>query len=156
METFALLLLTPMAIVLLAGMRRVPEDTACTVHRFGRYARTLTPGLRWTIPFVEHIAHRVRLVGHEVSLSQQPATDATAQGAVYYQILEPQRAGDALDEVDALVQREAREGLATLLLGVAANDSVMLASQLKTELNQRLAALGLRVTRCKLELTEAA
>ena len=84
------------------------------------------------------------------------ATDAAAQGAVYYQILEPQRAGDALDEVDALVQREAREGLATLLLSVAANDSAMLASQLKTELNQRLAALGLRVTRCKLELTEAA
>ena len=153
MDIFALLLLTPMAILLLAGMRRVPEDTACTVHRFGRYVRTLTPGLRWTIPFVEHIAHRVRLVGHEVPLTQQAAK---AQGAVYYQILEPERAGDALDAVDALVQREAREGLATLMLDVAANDSAALASQLKADLNQRLATLGLRVTRCKLELTEAA
>lgn len=155
METFALILLIPMALVLLAGMRRVPEDTACTVHRFGRYTRTLTPGLRWTIPFVEHIAHRVRLVGHEVSLSPAASTDRAAKGAVYYQILEPQRAGDVLDAVDALVQREAHAGLATLQL-TTATDSVVLATQLKTELNQRLAALGLRVTRCRLDLPEAA
>ena len=156
METLLLLLLSPMAVLALAGMRRVPEDTACTVHRFGRYARTLTPGLRWTIPFVEHIAHRVRLVGHEVALAPQPASDAGAQGAVFYQILEPKRAGDALDTVDALVQREAFAGLATLLGDQAANDASQLATQLKSDLNARLAALGLRVTRCKLELTAAA
>lgn len=154
METFLLVLFTPMALLVLAGMRRVPEDTACTVHRFGRYARTLTPGLRWTIPFVDHIAHRVRLVGHEVALAAN--TGAKSQGAVFYQILEPQRAGGALDTVDALVEREARAGLATLLSDVAANDSIQLAAQLKTELNQRLAALGLRVTRCKLDLPRAA
>ena len=60
-----------------------------------------------------------------------------------------------LDAVDALVQREAHAGLATLQL-TTATDSVVLATQLKTELNQRLAALGLRVTRCRLDLPEAA
>lgn len=154
METLLLLLTLSTAALMLAGMRRVPEDTACTVHRFGRYARTLTPGLRWTIPFIDHIAHRVRLVGHEVALAAN--TGATSQGAVFYQILEPERAGGALDTVDALVEREARAGLATLLSDVAANDATDLAVQLKAELNQRLAALGLRVTRCKLELPRAA
>ena len=47
----------------IASLRRIPEDTVCTVHRFGRYVRTLTPGVRFTVPFVDRIAHRVRLVG---------------------------------------------------------------------------------------------
>lgn len=156
METLLFILLLPLAALTL-GVRRVPEGTACTVHRFGRYARTLTPGLRWTIPFVDHIAHRVRLMGHQVAVPT-PADDdaATSCGAVFYQILEPERAGGALDSVDALVEREAGEGLSAVLARDAANDAEALAAQLKVELNTRLATLGLRVTRCKLELPQAA
>lgn len=154
METLLFLLLLPLAALTL-GVRRVPEGTACTVHRFGRYARTLTPGLRWTIPFVDHIAHRVRLMGHQVAVPADADTPA-AGGAVFYQILEPERAGVALDSVDALVEREAGAGLSAVLARDAANDAEALAAQLKAELNQRLATLGLRVTRCKLDLREAA
>lgn len=155
METLLFLLLLPLAALTL-GVRRVPEGMACTVHRFGRYARTLSPGLRWTIPFVDHIAHRVRLVGHQVSVPAADAATTTSCGAVFYQILEPERAGGALDSVDALVEREAGAGLSAVLARDAANDTETLAAQLKVELNQRLAALGLRVTRCKLELPHAA
>lgn len=152
---FALLL--SVAGLLLAGLRRIPEDTVCTVHRFGRYARTLTPGLRLTIPFVDHIAHRVRLVGHQIELSPQAIdADTAARGAVYYQILEPERAGDALDDVDALVEREARSSLVALSGDAAGGEAATLSSRLKTDLNLRLAGFGLRVTRCQLQLSAAA
>lgn len=140
-----------------ASLRRVPEDMVCTVHRFGHYVRTLTPGVSFTMPFVDHIAARVRLVGHQVDLpSQTFGAHTAACGAVYYQILEPERAGDALDDVDALVTREACQRLAAM----AANDDTVtesnaLACQLKSDLNQRLGALGLRVTRCQLQLSAA-
>lgn len=154
METLLFALLLPLAALTL-GVRRVPEGTACTVHRFGRYARTLTPGLRWTIPFVDHIAQRVRLVGHQVPVPAATDASATSCGAVFYQIMEPERAGRALDSVDALVEREAGAGLTAVLARDAANDAEALAAQLKAELNTRLATLGLRVTRCKLELPQA-
>lgn len=144
-----------------ASLRRIPEDTVCTVHRFGHYVRTLTPGFRFTLPFVDRIAHRVRLIGHQVDLPPQTfGAHIAARGAVYYQILEPERAGDALDDVDALVEREACQGLAA----IAANDETMervnaepgaLAGRLKSDLNQRLGSLGLRITRCQLQLTAA-
>ena len=140
-----------------ASLRRVPEGTVCTVHRFGRYVRTLTPGLRFTLPFVDHIAHRVPLVGHQIDLAPQPlAPGQTARGAVYYQILEPERAGEALDEVDALVEREALTRLAAIAHdAVAPKEGAALDSQLKAELNQRFGTLGLRITRCQLELVAA-
>ncbi len=136
----------------LAGLRYVPEDTALTVHRFGRYARTLSPGLRFTVPLLDKVAQRVRLVGHQVAV---PAPEpAPLRADVYYQILEPQRSGDALDRIDLLVEGHARHVLSTLASGETSIDNR--AAQLKRELNEGLAAFGLRVTRCNLHLDKAA
>lgn len=161
MNTVYLVMFALGAGLVFASLRRIPEDTVCTVHRFGHYVRTLNPGFRFTLPFIDRIAHRVRLVGHHVELPAQSfGANSAARGAVYYQILEPQRAGGALDDVDALVEREACLQLAVL----AANDETAertglepsaLAGQLKNDLNQRLGSLGLRITRCQLQLCAA-
>lgn len=134
-----------------ASLRRVPEDTVCTVHRFGRYVRTLTPGLRFTLPVVDHIAHRVRLVGHQVELRGA----AVAGGALYFQIIEPERAGGALDEVDALVEREACRRLAALAVESPGEGDLSLGQRLKSDLNQQFGTLGLRITRCQLQTAAA-
>lgn len=146
------------AVLAYASLRRIPEDTACTVHRFGRYARTLMPGLRFTLPFIDKIAHQVRLVGHQIDLAPQPLQHGqAARAAVYYQILDPERAGEALDEVDALVEREAQVRLAALTHAAAMPmDGITLDRLLRTELNRRFDPLGLRITRCQVQLAQAA
>ncbi len=142
-----LLTLLPLTGLLLGGLRYVPEDTVVTVRRFGRQVRVLTPGLRYTVPMFDRVTQRVRLIGHHVgvTLSGQAATHAE----VYYQILEPKRTGSALESIDALVQQHASQALSALPAG-GGGDVQQLAMQLKYELNQELAALGLRVTRCDL------
>lgn len=150
------LCLIPVAVIV-SGIRRVPEDMVFTVHRFGRFVRNLAPGLHWTFPLVDQIAHRTRMVGHQVSLPLQPLLDgAAAQAAVYYQILEPARIGDSLNRVDDLVQDEALACFAALRNQSPANDAMHeLAGELKAELNRQLAEFGLLVTRCNLQLTAA-
>lgn len=149
-----LLLLLPLALVLLlASLRYVPEDTALTVHRFGRYARTLTPGLRFTLPLLDRVVHRIRLIGHQVEVPF--AGQALVRAAVYYQILEPERTGDALGRVDALVEQRASQKLSRLTC-LSPEDPGQLAHSLKQDLNQDLAAFGLRVTRCNLHFDAAA
>ena len=157
MELITVSLLIGGAALALASLRRIPEDMACTVHRHGRYVRTLTPGINFTIPLLERIAHRVRLVGHQVDLPSQPfAGHTAANGEVFYQILEPELARDALDDVDALVQREARVRLAEIAQFDAVPESGVLSGQLKQDLNRQLGRFGLRVTRCQVRLTAAA
>jgi regulator of protease activity HflC (stomatin/prohibitin superfamily) len=157
MELIIVSLLVGGAALALASLRRIPEDTVCTVHRRGRYVRTLTPGFRFTIPLLDKIAHRVRLVGHQIDLPSQPFAGHTdARGEVFYQILEPELARDALDDVDALVQREARVRLAAIALHDSVPESGVLSGQLKRELNEQLGGLGLRITRCQVRLTAAA
>ena len=79
-----------------------------------------------------------------------------AHADVYYQILEPERTGDALEHVDALVEQHASQALSALSPVGAANEADHFAARLKQDLNHDLAALGLRVTRCNLRFDAAA
>lgn len=142
-----MLLLLVSGSVLAGGLRRVPAGTVCTVHRFGRYVRTLRPGLNFTWPLIDQIAHRVNLIGHQIDLS--PPADWGCGATVYFQILEPERAGEALEEVDSMVEREASRRLSALVRGES-GEAAGIAARLKQELNTQLGVLGLRVTRCQL------
>jgi regulator of protease activity HflC (stomatin/prohibitin superfamily) len=118
-----------------AALRRVPEGCAFTVHRFGRYVRTLPPGIGFVLPLIERVGQRVSLINHSV-----PLGEGAGSGAVYYQILDPRRAGEALESIDQLVACTAREA--------AAQFSTV--GELRQQLNQRLGDRGLRVVRCEL------
>lgn len=122
----------------LAGLHRVPADVALTVHRFGRHHRSLGPGWHWLVPGIERVGHAVGLTGHHLHV---PGAGARGEAELYYQILEPEKAGAALDAVDDWVAAQARDALAQV------SES---ADQFKTELNRRLGGVGLRVVRCAL------
>ena len=123
----------------LTGFRRVPDNCVVTVHRFGRFVRALGAGWRWTVPGLDQLGQPVCLIGHHLDIPD--ATGAHAE--LYYQILDPAQAGEALDRVDALVTDQTRAALATL-------GARPLADALKAELNQRVSRMGLRVIRCSL------
>ena len=128
----------------LTGLRRVDDNSGVTVHRFGRYLRTLGPGWHWTLPLADRVGHPVRLIGHHLDVP----TDDTAgvHADLYYQILDPARAGPALDRVDQLVRQQARDALDALPR--PADPAPQPAEALKAELNRRIAGHGLRVIRC--------
>lgn len=120
----------------LTGFRRVPDNSVVTVHRFGRFIRALGPGWRWTLPGLDHLGQPVCLIGHHLSVVGADGTEAE----LYYQILDPGLAGEALDDVDTLVIHEALP-----LLDVPQH-----ADALKSALNQALGPKGLRVIRCRM------
>ena len=126
----------------LTGLRRVDDDSGVTVHRFGRYLRTLGPGWHWTLPLADRLGPPVRLIGHHLDVPTDGPDGAHAD--LYYQILDPSRAGPALDRVDQLVRQQTRDALDALPSDVAHPPS----DALKAELNRRIAGHGLRVIRC--------
>ena len=128
----------------LTGFRRVPDNAVVTKHRFGRFVGALGPGWHWTLPGLDSLGQPVCLIGHHLDIAAEPGTHAE----LYYQILDPAQAGEALDRVDALVSDQAREALASLK--DLADATRPLAEALKAELNRRVARLGLRVIRCSL------
>lgn len=123
-----------------AGLRHVPAQRSLTVRRFGRYRRTLGPGWHWLLPGLDRSGAGVDLVGHHLSIE---AGTAHGQAELYYQILEPEKAGATLDSMDDWVAGQAREAL---------HGPPQSPEQFQHELNRRVGRLGLRVIRCSLHL----
>ena len=134
-----ILLLATLVLLLgaLAGVRKVSSQRVLTVRRFGRYRRVLGPGWHWVVPGLDRRGQGVDLIGHHLHV-QGPDR---AQAELHFQIVEPLKAGEALDGLDDWVAGQAREAL-----GQAGRSP----EQLKTEMNRRIGRLGLRVIRCSL------
>ena len=133
----SLLLALPL---LAAGLRRVPAQRVLTVRRLGRYRRTLSPGWHWIVPGLDRAGLEVNLIGHHLHVR---GTVGNEEAELYYQIMEPEKAGETLDQVDAWVAAQAREAL---------GEDCHSPDELKSELNRRVERLGLRVIRCSLHV----
>jgi regulator of protease activity HflC (stomatin/prohibitin superfamily) len=75
----------------------VPQQHAWVVERLGKYDRTLTPGLKFVIPFIERVAYRHSLKEVPLDVPSQVCitrdnTQLTVDGILFFQVTDPMRA----------------------------------------------------------------
>jgi len=80
-------------LVLLAAVKTVPQGYNYTVERFGRYVRTLRPGLGLIVPFVDGIGRKINVMEQVLEVPQQEVitkdnASVTANAVTFYQILD--------------------------------------------------------------------
>ena len=85
-----LVLLVPF--LLLTGIRTVSQGFNYTVERFGRYTRTLNPGLNIIIPFVDHIGRKMNMMEQVLDVPTQEVitkdnATVAVDGVAFYQVL---------------------------------------------------------------------
>ncbi len=94
---FAVLLLVFAVVTLFKGVIRVRQGLEYTVERFGRYTRTLSPGLHVIIPYVDGIGARISMMETVLDVpSQEVITRDNAMvkvdGVVFFQVLDAAKA----------------------------------------------------------------
>lgn len=90
--------------VLFSGVKTVPQGFNYTVERFGRYTRSLKPGLSIIVPFIDGIGARMNMMEQVLDIPTQEVitkdnATITADGVTFYQV---QNAAQAAYEVDRL------------------------------------------------------
>ncbi len=94
-----------LVLVLFAGAKTVPQGYNYTVERFGRYIRTLKPGLNLIIPFVDGVGRKMNMmeqvldVPHQEVITRDNAS-VTANGVTFYQILDAAAAAYEVDKLE--------------------------------------------------------
>ena len=79
-------------VTLFAGIKTVPQGYQYTVERFGRYTRTLEPGLNFITPYVNRIGAKLNVMEQVLDIPQQEVitrdnASVASDAVAFYQIL---------------------------------------------------------------------
>ena len=96
-DIFLIGLVVLVILVFFAGVKTVPQGYNYTVERFGKYRKTLTPGLNFILPFVDKIGHKLNMMEQVLDVPTQEVitrdnATVSADGVTFYQVLDAARA----------------------------------------------------------------
>lgn len=79
------------------SIRQVPQGYNYTVERFGRYVRTLRPGLNFIVPVIDGVGARMNMMEQVLDVPTQEVitrdnASVSADGVAFYQVLDASRA----------------------------------------------------------------
>ncbi len=94
---FVLVILAVVVFYLLRAIRMVPQGYNYTVERFGRYVRTLGPGLGLIVPFIDRVGAKMNMMERVIQVpSQEVITKdnamVTVDGVAFYQVMDAPKA----------------------------------------------------------------
>ena len=96
-DIFILILVALIVLTLFAGVKTVSQGFNYTVERFGKYTKTLRPGLNIIVPFIDKIGAKMNMmeqvldVPHQEVITRDNAT-VTVNGVTFYQVVDAARA----------------------------------------------------------------
>jgi len=96
--TVALLLLLGFAVVIVTmSMKWVPQGSNYTVEKFGKYTRTLSPGLGFIFPVIARVGAKMNMMEQVLDIPTQKVITrdnamVSVDGVVFFQVLDAAKA----------------------------------------------------------------
>lgn len=129
-----------LAVVLIfAGVKVVPQSEEWTIERFGRYTRTLTPGLNLVVPLVDRVGAKLSLRETVFDVEEQEVITkdnamVKVDGVVFFQVVNASKAAYEVNNLQYAILNLTMTNIRTVL---GSMDLDHMLSQ-RDEINERL------------------
>lgn len=159
MEVAVIGILVMCVVIVLMAVKQVPQGQNWTVENFGKYDRTLSPGLAFIMPFVQRVGAKMTVMESLLDVpGQEVITKDNAQvrvdGVVYFQVINAYKAAYEVNNLQAAIQNLAMTNLRTVI-GAMSLDELLsnrehINNALLKVIDEATSPWGVKVTRVEI------
>ncbi|MCO6009363.1 SPFH/Band 7/PHB domain protein [Actinoallomurus purpureus] len=151
------------ATVVMRSVWIVPQARARNIERFGRYRKTLQPGLNFIVPFVDRVKPLIDLREQVVAFQGQPVITEDnvvvhIDTVLFFQVTDPRAADyeivDYIKAIEQLTATQLRNVIGTLDLEASLSSRDRINTALRGVLDDASGKWGIRVTRVEIKAIE--
>lgn len=147
------------AIIIFRSVRVVPQGFHWTVERFGRYTRTVTPGLNILVPILESVGKKLNMM--EQVLDVQPQDVISSDNALvncdavcFYQVLDAPKAAYQITDLNRAMQNLVMTNIRAVLGSMELDEILSNRDRINIELLKKVDIAtnpwGVKVTRVEI------
>jgi len=160
MELLPIALVVLAFIILTMGVKRVPQGMEYTVERFGRYTRTLKPGIQFLIPFIDIVGAKVNMMEQVTDVPQQEVITkdnamVSADGVVFFKVMDAAksayRVNDMYRAVLNITMTNIRSVMGSMDLDELLSKRDEINSRLLAVVDEAASTWGIKITRIEIK-----